>query len=283
MPKAVATATEMDEERTPVLGRKGESPVPEVEILELDELEEFVPSVAVAAVLPESVAPLSRPKKPSGAKGRRAPKLRAGKEEGPQIKTEEEMMQDEQTRHVPLSPGGGTRKQPPGAFVLPGLATDGEDGAGGVPPRPAGQNVLKVGSVAAFGSGVMPKFDPSKVTLRKANAGSATGAAREAQLLAEKKRAEEAARKEAEAESEWNELAADDQNKREAEQRAEEERRAREEEERAEEARLIAQEEERARQARQKAEAKRREKEEAEKRDPAEPEKKERKKEQAPQ
>jgi hypothetical protein len=173
-----------------------------VEVLGLDELEEVVTSpraenedqpTAADGTSTSSVATrLNRPKKPSGAKGRRAPTLRS-KESGPEVKSEEELMVEQRAVVAKKPPVGGV------GFILPGLGVskvvnddDDEESAVAAKPSLGGQKVLTVGSAASFGSGVMPKFDPSKVTLRKGNSSQVQGAAaREAQLLMEEKRRRE--------------------------------------------------------------------------------------------
>jgi hypothetical protein len=177
------------------------APPPDIEVLELDELDEIVsprsPSVRpTVSASPSAVTAvptlLNRPKKPSGAKGRRAPNFRG--EEGPEVKTVDDLIVEEEV----AKPVSVKKPSMAGAFMLPGLSprVQSEDGAEETSLKSplGGQKVLTVGSASSFGSGVMPKFDPTKVTLRKGNSSQMQGAAREAQLLMEEKRKEEEAR-----------------------------------------------------------------------------------------
>ena len=133
-----------------------------------EEQEEEEPEGAAPA--PNTSTLRSRPKRPGAAKGRRAPTLRnpiKDQTAGPELKTDDELTKQDEESQADTDGGAAGL---PGAFRLPGI---GEGGSGTLRRKGGGggQNVLKVGDSSSFGSGVMPKFDPTKVTLRKTKTG----------------------------------------------------------------------------------------------------------------
>jgi hypothetical protein len=160
------SGTPPDESVTPP--REGTPPLTESE---LDDSTTFAATATPQAAPAGVGGARTRPKK---AKGTRAPTVRnpvreaaaaassggaAGVAVGPELKSDDDLTKQDEEKQATGSPM-------PGAFRLPGIGGGTLRGSGGG-PKSGGQNVLTVGSAQSFGQGQLPKFDPSKVTLRK--------------------------------------------------------------------------------------------------------------------